>query len=164
MRTILVSVSLLLLVRGCASQKAEKQYNIGEIKYGEFIEIESKTIKGVIVPKEHFRDPNGEGHWTIKDFDFEDLENRLEKYLRKVPLDDWNKDLPDKFRKYKRQYIGRIVDGKKTIFINFFCEHFDGDYWKRDLVMVLDGGDCFFNVEYNPQTREFSKLSINGRG
>jgi hypothetical protein len=118
------------------------------------------------VPKEYFlrKDPDDPNYWTITNVDFENLENRLEYYLRnKADLQYYfATDLPDKFREYRRQYVGEIVEGKKVIFINFFCVCYGLDYWKRDLVRVWDGGDCFFPIIYNIKTKEFSDLWING--
>jgi hypothetical protein len=132
-----------------------------------FIKIDSKTIKGVIIPKEYFPDVNrmpvsGVSEcWTIEKFDFEDLDNRLEKYLREeAKLRSWNKQLPNKFRNYKRQYVGVVVDGSKRIFINFFC-HISGS-WNDRFVQILDGGDCYFQVEYDIGTQKFLNLQING--
>lgn len=161
---ILLLVLVLPLVQSCSGYKTENKKSIAEPKPVNFIDIKSKTIKGVIVPKEYFqgKDPNSGNYWTITDFDFENLENRLEKYLRNEADLQGYTDLPDKFRKHSRQYVGKIEDGKKIIFINFFCWHHDFDYWKRDLVIVLDGGDCFFSLEYDIQTKKFSELWING--
>ena len=161
---ILLLVLVMLLVQSCSGYKTENRKLIVESKPVKFIDVKSKTIKGVVVPKEYFqgKDPNSGNYWTITDFDFENLENRLEKYLRDEANLQGNTNLPDKFRKYNRQYVGKIEEGKKIIFINFFCGHHDFDYWKLDLVIVLDGGDCFFSIEYDIQTKKFSQLLING--
>ncbi|MHC4157804.1 MAG: hypothetical protein ACYSSO_01870 [Planctomycetota bacterium] len=133
---------------------------------GKFIEIESNTIRGVVVPKEYFRNIYGRelsNYWTIEDFDFEELDNRLEKYLREEADLGYHKDLPDKFRSYRRQYIGKIKKGHKRIYITFFCESFDN--WKDELVdlgNIFDGGDCFFQVEYDIETGKFFNLFIHG--
>jgi hypothetical protein len=159
---IIMSVSILPLVHGCAGGKTENKKSIVESKPIKFKDMKSKNINGVIVPKEYFQGkyPNSGNYWTITDFDFENLENRLEKYLREEADIGKYTNLPDKFRKYNRQYVGKIVEGKKVIFINFFCRHFE--YWKWDWVSIEDGGDCFFSIEYDIKTKKFSELWING--
>lgn len=63
--------------------------------------------------------------------------------------------------KYKRQYIGITKNGKKIMHVNFFCET-DGDEWKKERIFVMDGGDCYFELDYDPIKRKYSALSING--
>ena len=49
-------------------------------------------------------------------------------------------------------------DGKRLVFGNFFCS----DVPATTPVIVDDGGDCYFNVFFDPTTGAFSKLIING--
>ena len=57
--------------------------------------------------------------------------------------------------------MGIVRNGRQVIFANFFCDTFGVD-WRRQPLMVDDGGDCFFVVEYDPATGAFSHLMING--
>ncbi len=161
---VLLFIFVFLLVHGCSINKRENIKSIGESKTVEFIDVKSKTVKGVIVPKEYFLkdDPDGNNYWTIRNFDFDNLEDRLEKYLRnEADLQYFfAEDLPDKFREYRRQYVGTIVDGRKKIYINFFCTQEDD--WKQRLIHVWDGWYCFFSVEYDIKTKKFSELWVNG--
>ena len=34
--------------------------------------------------------------------------------------------------------------------------------WTRKPIVVEDGGDCYFRIEYDSQTHTFSHLEING--
>jgi hypothetical protein len=66
---------------------------------------------------------------------------------------------------YNRQYHAYSMKGQKLVFVNCFC----GDpkyfpYWKKELVTVLDGGNCFFNVIINLSTQSHVQLRINGYG
>lgn len=65
---------------------------------------------------------------------------------------------------YKRQYIPFINKrGEKLVWVNCFCI---GDInfpdWKKEIVMVDDGGSCYFNVIINLTTKKYGKLFING--
>lgn len=162
--SILLLILVLLLVQICSGCKAERKKLTADSKPIQFIDIKSSTIRGVIVPKEYFRmeAPYFSEHWTITNFDFDNMESQLEKYLRDEADLQRYKDLPNKFRKYKRQYVGEIKEGKKIIFINFFCDIPGLDNWKQDVVEVGDGGDCFFSIKYDIQTKKFSELWING--
>lgn len=69
-------------------------------------------------------------------------------------------DHPDQ---YFRQYLAVVVNGKRTIFVNAFCSN-EGHWndWRKRLVIVMDGGKCFWNALYDPATQSFSDLKING--
>lgn len=62
--------------------------------------------------------------------------------------------------RYTRQYVGVVAGGEQLIWGNYFCHH--GGEWQEQLVMVEDGGPCYFSVTFNPATSEFSNLDING--
>ena len=73
----------------------------------------------------------------------------------KVPL--WKRAFA-----YQRQYVGLMKDGHHLIWANFFCRPVRAD-WRHEPVVVDDGGDCFFQVEYDVDTGKFSNLAVNGK-
>lgn len=54
--------------------------------------------------------------------------------------------------------------GRRLIFINGVCKEFWPNVKKGDkeLVMVDDGGACFFSLKYDPQLDLFVDFMING--
>jgi hypothetical protein len=46
-----------------------------------------------------------------------------------------------------------MFGGSHHIQGNFFCT--EEPNWKKELIGVPDGGDCFFGLEYNVDTGEF---------
>lgn len=65
--------------------------------------------------------------------------------------------------RYKRQYIPYLSkNGSKHIKIICFCEDFGNNNWKKNILSVLDGGNCFFEVIINLSTNTYSQLRING--
>jgi hypothetical protein len=65
---------------------------------------------------------------------------------------------------YKRQYIPYISkNGTKHIKVICFCRD-EGINWKKEVLLVYDGGDCFFEVIINLATNTYSDLMINGDG
>ncbi|AEV98146.1 hypothetical protein A4D02_33690 [Niastella koreensis] len=73
-----------------------------------------------------------------------------------------NKDIDLKNGKYKRQYVAVTNDkGEKIVWVNCFC-HVDGFDWKKSIVMVSDGGSCYFNVEINLTRGEYNGFWVNG--
>jgi hypothetical protein len=68
---------------------------------------------------------------------------------------------------YKRQYVPFLnKDGQKKVWINCFCSDFGNDFtqWKKFIVLVEDGGSCFFSLIINLTDRSFSNFDVNGGG
>jgi len=63
--------------------------------------------------------------------------------------------------RYQRQYFGMVEKGHWIVYGNFFCDAHGKD-WRSQPVMVKDGGDCYFQVQYDPKTSRFFGLSVNG--
>lgn len=91
-------------------------------------------------------------------------EELLKNHNKKYPNNKWTKtrfelDLKDK----KRQYIAVINEhGEKEVWVNLFCDSFEGEDWKTELIFVEDGGNCYFNVKINLEKNTYSELMING--
>jgi hypothetical protein len=121
--------------------------------------------------------------WTPTLTDVLALEEKLPAYLRehyeslgepdksrpKEPL--WKRAPGSRFRTpplwnrapgYKRQYFGFTRQGERVVFANFFCHATRGDHWKTDEVGYMDGGDCYFNVRYDPKLGVFYDFIVNG--
>ena len=63
---------------------------------------------------------------------------------------------------YTFQYQGREEKGTKYILVNALC-HKD-QHWnlEEQMILVLDGGTCFFNLKFDPQRLRYYDLIING--
>ncbi len=99
--------------------------------------------------------------WTPTKEEVLKAEEKIEEYLRSDPAryaELWRK-LPN----YKRQYVGIIVNGHKRIFCNFFCSKtfFPSEYLSVPLV-VDDGGECFFRIEYDLGDKKCYNFNANG--
>jgi hypothetical protein len=106
-----------------------------------------------------------EGAWTPTTADIAALEANLPDFLSASTDPHRRTDPPivDRLPDYMRQYLGIVVDGQEMIYANFFCTINEMD-WHTEVVFVMDGGDCFFQVTYDPQSGDFSNLSVNGEG
>lgn len=70
-----------------------------------------------------------------------------------------------KYDDYNMQFVGgELEGGDKIIWVNCFCmaESEILKKWKTDIVMVADGGNCFFNVKINLKNKEYYGLMVNG--
>jgi hypothetical protein len=66
-----------------------------------------------------------------------------------------------------RQYIPYVdASGEKKVWVNFFClvleepgsKEFD---WKNNVIIVDDGGSCYFNLTVLPKKGKIENLNIN---
>ena len=100
--------------------------------------------------------------WTPTESQVRDLEQRLPDFLKSSTEPRANLIQP-KLAGYKRQYFGFTIVGKRQILLNAFCDAGGPkDYWRSQVVFVLDGGECYFQASYDPATKSFTSLSING--
>lgn len=87
------------------------------------------------------------------------IEKAVNKYNEKQKDGQKIKDL----NKYKRQYIPVInKEGETEVWANFFCR--EEQDWKRNVIVVEDGGNCYFNLYINLTKDSTYKFSINGDG
>lgn len=65
---------------------------------------------------------------------------------------------------HKRQYVTMVNEkGEKLVWVNCFCNAWDKN-WKKELISVLDGGVCYFNLKINLATNSYYELFVNGIG
>ncbi|MBT3181784.1 MAG: hypothetical protein HN337_04650 [Deltaproteobacteria bacterium] len=95
------------------------------------------------------------------------FESALVAYLKSTTqikgrsLQKATKNMMDNLSKYKRQYYCGVRGSQKYIHADFFCDTMGFD-WKKDKIEVMDGGDCFFGVEYDLKTGKFFNFYVNG--
>lgn len=70
------------------------------------------------------------------------------------PISDWDR--------YVFQYYGTVLGGEKVVEIHAFCSIEEPNKLTQELYMVLDGGSCYFQLFYHPNSEEFTGLQING--
>jgi hypothetical protein len=74
--------------------------------------------------------------------------------------EDYRIDLEAK--NYKKQLVAVVNSkGEKEVWVNCFCD-IDDDTWRKRVVMVSDGGPCFFNFKLNLTTEGTYDLIVNG--
>lgn len=62
-----------------------------------------------------------------------------------------------------RQYLGIVVHGKRIIYMSAIdISVISGDDWRAKALVVCDGGDIFWGVEFDPATNTFAHLAFNG--
>ena len=92
--------------------------------------------------------------------------------LMNIGISEYNKHLSVEQRdgysidfkkyKYKKQYVAVInLKGEKEVWINGFCNSWN-DNWKKDILLVNDGGNCYFNLKVNLTTKKCYDVFVNG--
>lgn len=100
------------------------------------------------------------GSWVPTAETIEKIKEQIEPFVRAQAKAE-GRNLR-KWRSYTFQYQGQEERGRQFVFVNALCAN--GIRWKLDkqMVLVLDGGTCFFNVKYDPKNGQFFELLING--
>jgi hypothetical protein len=69
----------------------------------------------------------------------------------------------DNPRKYYKQIIAATnASGQKEVWVNCFCTAYEKRHWRKGVVMILDGGPCFFNIKINLSTNTVMSFAVNG--
>jgi hypothetical protein len=87
-------------------------------------------------------------------------------------VNDYNKKLSADYKqyfsidlikgKYKRQYVAVInKKGDKEVWVNCFCQTHN-DNWRTSIIIVDDGGNCYFNLKINLTKEKCYDLIVNG--
>ena len=125
--------------------------------------VEGNGYRGYIVDIETVDKRNLDCHtlWTPRGIDVEIAEAELAAFLaREAP------EMAAKLDQYVRQYVGVVRDGKRRIYINAMHRDFlkeDPDIKLSDgMVWVMDGGDWFFQAEYDMEGRNIEEYGVNG--
>jgi len=165
-----------LLAVGCGSligsSKAGGVEPVSYRKAAKFTPVRILGKEGVIVPKVFLRESglSAEGFWTPKTSQLRKVERSLPRFLRKEmqsrPLGELSEVIA-LAPKYRRQYLGMILNGRKVIWINCIPQKSDNGVdpfanWKREIIDVSDGGSAFWGVVYDVEKHSFDKLILNG--
>ncbi len=92
-------------------------------------------------------------------------ESVLEAMFTKEASGTYNPFFKRKLEDYNRQFVGgEMESGDKIIWVNCFCssESENMKNWKKEIILVADGGNCFFNVKINLKNKAYYDLLVNG--
>jgi len=83
-------------------------------------------------------------------------------YLAKNPSRRYS-EIGSNLALYGRQYAGVITNKKRIIYVNFFIKEMPPDAKAiKTPVIVCDGGDGYWGIEFDVDTETFSNLETNG--
>jgi hypothetical protein len=115
-----------------------------------FVLLSAKLPRGIV---------ESQGTWNPSAADIAKAENSIAQ-IAMLPgnYTQVHIDHPDT---YFRQYVPIQQAGRRLLYVNAFCEA--PSYWRTQLVIVMDGGTCYWQALYDPATNKYSSLTINGR-
>ena len=155
-RVFLSFAFVLQLMTGCSSPAESMQ--------GERWVIFSDTQARELGIADWFLEPGRTAeYWTPTEKDVLALEDGLVSFLQKNSDRFYSQGTPvwERLDDYNRQYIGFILDEKRIVYANYFCDSFETD-WRKEFIFVLDCGDCYFQFKYDADSGEFFELQVNG--
>lgn len=137
--------------------------------------VETPEYTGVIISKDgasefgYLFDKASTGFWEPSIDDVSRAEKCIGQFLVSVQhdpkLDTYQQEkisfIVENLGKYRRQYVGIVVDGEKRIWCNsFFSDSFPD--WERLPVDVDGGGNRFWQIEYSLSKDECTDFSVHG--
>ncbi|MEN3369080.1 MAG: hypothetical protein V7609_1223 [Verrucomicrobiota bacterium] len=147
-------------------------YAKGRGGFTEFTPVKILGKKGVIVTQAFLRESGypADGFWKPKKSHLREVERALPTFLRKEmqsrPLGELSEVIA-LAPKYRRQYVGMILNGRKVIWVNCIPQKSENGVdpfanWNREIVDVSDGGSGFWGVIYDVEKHSFERLILNG--
>ena len=78
------------------------------------------------------------------------------------------KKILERLPEYRRQVYGVMVDGERRLYVSFlpgadwdtFGDSFSD--WKTRTIATSDGGFWFWSIEFDPETKTYTKLDSHG--
>lgn len=137
-----------------------------------FLPVQKKT-RSVVLPEsaaEQIKQlcsrpgpPSFEGTWMPTGDDVHTMEKRLNRISELRSRSGMLGERIEHPDRYYRQYIGIIINKRRVVFINAFCEDKPPSNWEEMVMDYCDGG-CSWGVIYDTGTGKFSNLEMNGVG
>lgn len=100
------------------------------------------------------------GTWDPSPGMLTDLKAQIKSYV-KSQAKAQGRELKN-WQDYTFQYQGQEEKGRKYIFVNALCNQNDRQGLDKKIVIIFDGGTCYFNLKYDPSQKVFFGLLING--
>jgi hypothetical protein len=125
--------------------------------------LPAKEAKAVSKWYSEDRSEKIDGSWQPSKVDLDGLEANLSQ-VSTLQIYGWGSRIHIEHpEKYFRQYIAVKVSGQNRIFVNSFCGEKPPSDWQNHLHVMIDGAICYWQVLYDPATKQFSNLRINAR-
>ncbi|MEH6657058.1 hypothetical protein [Leeuwenhoekiella marinoflava] len=169
---------LLMIALSCYSQKNSEQTQ----KNTQANQIEFLSDKEVILRNSEWnlwlKEKYGYKIWKPNSNDIEKMKSIIKDAVKNNEFSFLKNPINQSINEYYRQYIPYINEkGERIIEVNAFCEILElppkpdslsqgwtKQDWKNEMVIVDDGGTCYWQMKVNLTTNGYYDLSANGPG
>ena len=175
MRNSLKILGLILICLWSCKNPKEKTDSFTTSKQKETVDPKI----AILINTEHnnwLQENYGFESWNPTDKDLNLVQEILDKAINDKEFDFLKKPIKKNLENYYRQYVPYINEnGERVIEINAFCEILENPPnpekgitewtkmdWKNEYVMVDDGGNCYWQITINIDTKEYKDLMVNG--
>ena len=171
MKTKLFFILTVVFLTSCNGINDDKNEEKGNFSYSDDKKI---AIIYDTITKNWFH-KNGYVHFIPDKQDLHKIDLIFKKAIKNETFEFLKEPKFKTLKNYYRQYICFINEkGEQIIYVNAFCgvvdtpkeingeskwEPFD---WKNDLLIVEDGGDCYWSIWINLTKQEYYDLIVNG--
>ena len=100
------------------------------------------------------------GSWVPDSSVISNIKATLEGHVKNVATE--RKWKIRKWESYTFQYQGVTVGGQNLVFVNALCIRHPEWRLEKQIVRVLDGGTCFFNIKFDPKRGQYLEFFVNG--
>ena len=132
-----------------------------------------KAENQIILNEEYRPDGYRSEKWKPSAEQVQETLTAVRHYIDTVELLDKSREykqlqyIKEHFQDYTVQLVGFEFEGKKKIWCNFIhISFFDTEEerkrWSKDVIRVLDGGQDFWQLVFEPATNEITSFYING--
>jgi hypothetical protein len=179
MRILLVPL-VLMGALGCSASPAAKVPAVPSPP-GRWVVISAEEAPNVFTQCSRSAPAEKDGpFWAPSPEQIARLEGGLGAYLREKGHATQGDDLT----RFVRQYVGFVRSGRKLIYLNAMgvavlennlrlCREYprempkdlcDPDEWRHSSTITCDGGEDYWGLEYDLETKTYSQLAFNGEG
>lgn len=157
----------LMIFFSCGTKQDKPPQDTIDNKPKEDHNYELKTYQAIVPARENMNWAYGKNYkpWKPEPNDIELAEKLLKECFEKEKSGTVNPFSGKTLEDYNRQFIGAVIEGgNRVILINCFCrsEEKTLSKWRDELVLVADGGNCFFHLKVNIDTGRYYGLLVNG--
>jgi hypothetical protein len=132
--------------------------------------LEFDTSKTTIIPfvqEQHYPFDKSYKSATLTQEDIDDIDSLViacvGEYNNSFDKDHKQKIIDLIKYSYRKQLIvATNRKGEKEVWVNCFCDTWGSDRWKTEIMIVDDGGNCYFNFKINLKTKKYYDLGVNG--
>ncbi len=158
LRKILLVLSATLLTMTCANAGESPESGL-LVENGVIFSAQQAMQAAQAAPISGIQGP----YWTPTERQIKRLKTSFTSYVRRQKSGP-ARYVGQHFEDYRFQYVGYSDHGVQLVLINGFCESFwkNDNSWRTDLVVVLDGGACFFQARYRMSDLKLVQFEVNG--